>query len=403
MKSTNKILILLISLLVLIGVIFAVKLYIDERVSIPKKSDAVPANNQDILSNFNLPAGFTMAIFANNVPNVRVMMLDSHGNMLVSQTKEGKISLVIDEDYDGLADKTETILSGLNDPHGMAMDCRENPCHLYIAEHNALSRYDYDGEKRKATNKIKLLDLEASSTDRHTTRTLEFLGSPDENVLLISVGSSCNVCNESGTMRGKILAYNIQTKELTDYATGLRNAVFMALHPVSGEVFATEMGRDGLGDNTPPDEINRITKGKNYGWPVCYGKNIHDTEFDKNIYIRNPCMEPFETPSWADLQAHSAPLGLAFIPEEGWPEDHWFNILVAYHGSWNRSVPTGYKIVRIKADAKGNYLGTEDFITGWLTPDGKKIGRPADILVLSGGVMYISDDEAGRIYKVTVN
>lgn len=169
------------------------------------------------------------------------------------------------------------------------------------------------------------------------------------------------------------------------------------------------MGRDNLGDDLPPDEINIIERPSagsgqssipNFGWPICYGKNIHDTNFDKNTYIRNPCMEPFETPSFIDLPAHSAPLGLAFVPEEGWPEEWWYNILVAYHGSWNRSTPTGYKIARLKMNAKGQYLGAEDFISGWLTKDGKKTGRPVDIKVLSGGTAYISDDHAGVIYRL---
>jgi glucose/arabinose dehydrogenase len=111
-------------------------------------------------------------------------------------------------------------------------------------------------------------------------------------------------------------------------------------------------------------------------------------------------MASLETPSHIDLQAHSAPLGLAFIPEEGWPEDYWFNALVAYHGSWNRSEPTGYKIVRIKLDDKGNYVSIEDFITGWLKADGTKVGRPVDIKVLPGGIAYISDDSAGVIYRL---
>ena len=110
-------------------------------------------------------------------------------------------------------------------------------------------------------------------------------------------------------------------------------------------------------------------------------------------------MAPFETPSAIDIQAHSAPLGLAFIPEEGWPEEYWYNLLVAYHGSWNRSVPTGYKIVRYKLDAQGRYLGEEDFITGWLQGS-EALGRPVDILVQPGGVMYVSDDHAGVIYRI---
>jgi len=167
------------------------------------------------------------------------------------------------------------------------------------------------------------------------------------------------------------------------------------------------MGRDNIGDDLPPDEINIIenlstSSGQNsipnFGWPICYGKNIHDSDFDKNVYIRDPCAD--KIPSHIDLQAHSAPLGLAFVPEEGWLQDYWHNLFVAYHGSWNRSEPTGYKVVRIKLDSKGNYLGIEDFITGWLTKDGA-LGRPVDILVQPGGIMYITDDKAGVIYKVT--
>ena len=204
---------------------------------------------------------------------------------------------------------------------------------------------------------------------------------------------------------------NADGSDFKEYARGLRNAVFFTWSYVDGRMWATEMGRDYLGDYLPPDEINIISlstpkvSGRNsipnFGWPTCYGKNIHDTDFDKNTYIRNPCMEPFEAPSYIDLPAHSAPLGLAFVPEEGWPQEYWYNLFVSYHGSWNRTVPDGYKVVRMKLDAKGNYLGVEDFITGWLTPDNQALGRPVDILVQPGGMMYISDDKAGVIYRVT--
>jgi glucose/arabinose dehydrogenase len=263
-----------------------------------------------------------------------------------------------------------------------------------------LSVFNYNPVTKQASGKKKLLDLPGGSLGVHFTRSLLFMPAPNEDTLLIAIGSSCNVCNESEQMRAKIWFYDIKTGQSGEYAKGLRNSVFMAIHPVTGAVWVTEMGRDGLGDNTPPDEINIITKNANYGWPVCYGQNIHDTDFDKNTYIRNPCMASLETPSHIDLQAHSAPLGLAFIPEEGWPEDYWFNALVAYHGSWNRSEPTGYKIVRIKLDDKGNYVSIEDFITGWLKADGTKVGRPVDIKVLPGGIAYISDDSAGVIYRL---
>jgi glucose/arabinose dehydrogenase len=300
----------------------------------------------------------------------------------------------------------------------MAMRCDDaagaTGCFLYVAESDELSRFPYDAQMLTLGNKQKLMPISSGITDRHFTRSLLFLPPPNQDTLLISVGSSCDVCNEKNPDYASILSYNIKTGEKAVYAKGLRNATFMTLNPVDNKVYATEMGRDNLGDNIPPDEINIIEKDKNYGWPNCYGKNIHDTVFDKNTYIRNPCMEPFETPSFIDLQAHSAPLGLAFIPARSsrsnsekssdskiWPEKYQNNLLVAYHGSWNRSVPTGYKIALIKINAKGEYLEAEDFISGWLTKAGTKTGRPVDIKILPSGVAYISDDSAGIIYRLT--
>ena len=389
-------------------------------VNIPNKesieeTDDVPIDDENIpkLSGYELPSGFSLSIFAKDVKGARVIEFDPKGRILVSQTSEGKIIALSDTNNDNVSDQEnerKVLASGLKNPHGMALECHseEGKCFLYVAERDALYRYLYDADTPSLQAKEKLLDIASSLTDNHFTRSLLFLPLPNEDTLLISVGSSCNVCHEKDTDHASILSYNIKTGERGVYAKGLRNAVFMTLDPVHGKVYATEMGRDNLGDDLPPDEINIIENKnnqiQNYGWPNCYGKNIHDTQFDKNIYIRNPCMEPFETPSFVDLQAHSAPLGLAFIPEEGWSEEYWYNMLVVYHGSWNRSTPTGYKIARIKMNAKGDYLGTEDFITGWLSKNDNKsstkTGRPVDIKVLSGGVAYISDDSSGLIYRL---
>jgi glucose/arabinose dehydrogenase len=266
---------------------------------------------------------------------------------------------------------------------------------MYVAETDKLSVFHYTPTSFKADQKKKLLDLPAGGN--HVTRSLLLTKDGDDDILLISIGSSCNVCREKDTRRATIQYYNLRTGETGEYARGLRNAVFMATRPGTNQIWATEMGRDLLGDDIPPDEIDIIQKGKNYGWPNCYGQNIHDTAFDKNTYIRNPCMEPFETPSQIDLQAHSAPLGLAFVPSSGWPRDIRGDLLVAFHGSWNRTVPTGYKIVRVKLDRDGKPEGVEDFITGWLA-NGKKLGRPVDILMRDEGGLFISDDGAGIVY-----
>ena len=345
-----------------------------------------------------LPAGFAISIYAKNLGDPRVIVADHGGGFLVSEPDRGAVVSVSDTDGDGYGETVTTVVDKLNKPHGIAMKCdNEQKCVLYIAETNAVATYDYFAATHKATNRTKIIDLPTGG--RHITRTIMFMPAPNDNKLLISVGSSCDTCHETNEQRATILQANADGTDLHVYAKGLRNSVFMAIQPVTGDIWATEMGRDYLGDNIPPDEINVIKDGANYGWPNCYGNNIHDTVFDKNTYIRNPCKEPLEAAPSIDLPHHSAPLGSAFIPEEGWPQEYWYNMLVAYHGSWNRSVPTGYKVVRYKLDSQGKVLGTEDFITGWLDKGGAT-GRPVGILVQPGGTIFITDDKAGVIYRV---
>lgn len=349
-----------------------------------------------------LPPGFGISIFAKNLVNPRVMVKDPNGVLLVSVTSQGKIIAMPDANGDGVADNNVTVAQGLNKPHGMDFRCPDvndpEKCELYIAETGNVSRYKYDAKKLQATLDKKIADLPSGGT--HFSRTIMFLKNTT-NRLLVSIGSSCNVCHEEDERRAKILVLNVDTGEMKPYAIGLRNSVFMTQDPFFQKVYATEMGRDLLGDDIPPDEINLIEEEKNYGWPKCYGQNIHDDEFDHNTYIRNPCMDPFETPALVDLQAHSAPLGLAFFPST-WPNEYKESLLVAYHGSWNRSVPTGYKVVILKGspDSANQTIilsKPEDFITGWIK--GKEaLGRPADILIEPTANIYISDDKAGVIY-----
>jgi glucose/arabinose dehydrogenase len=339
-----------------------------------------------------LPPGFAISIFARDVPGARVLALDPDGNLLVSLTREGKVVALPEINGAGVAEKVVTVLSGLDNPHGLAFGPQEPP-KLYVAETRQVAVYDYDAKTQKAGHRKKLIDLPPGG--RHFTRTLLFRP-PEEHLLLIAVGSNCDVCVEKDWRYAKILAADADGGNLEIFASGLRNSVFMASHPLTGHIWATEMGRDYLGDDLPPDEINIIMEEGNYGWPWCYGKREHDDTFDPRGTHREFCQDTI--PSYIDLPAHSAPLGLAFFPED-WPPEYRYNLLVACHGSWNRSVPTGYKVVQIKLDAQGNYLGVEDFITGWLTPDGA-LGRPVDILIKDDGVIFISDDKAGVVYRV---
>lgn len=360
-------------------------------------SDAIDGKTEDRLT---LPEGFSVEIFAKDLSGARVLAFDQFGNIWVSRTRDGKITVVIVEN--GKAIRTIDVATGLNNPHGLLFGIG-NPNLLYIAEENRISSIEITRVSSTSepvafvsTNLTTLVELQAGG-GIHYTRSFAY--SPTQEIL-VSIGSSCNVCIEDSSLRASIqkLEKNGDTWTLTPYATGLRNSVFMATNPVDGKIWATEMGRDLLGDNIPPDELNIIEEGKNYGWPMCYGNRIHDGNFDKNTYIMDPCASTI--PSYYDLPAHVAPLGLAFIPEESfWPEEYWNDLLVAYHGSWNRSVPVGYSVERIMLDDKGYIVGEELFIEGWLTRKNEALGRPVDLKFMNGS-LYISDDKAGVIYRV---
>lgn len=373
-------------------------------ISLINRSNTPPPLPPGDLAPLTVPEGFAATIYARDIPGARVMTRDPKGALLVSQTQQGTIVALPDLDGDGRADETITILEGLDRPHGIRVICSntgfasvdQDDCTLYVAETGALKAYRYDADTYTASQPRTLATFPTDGG--HYTRTL--LQHPDGR-LLISVGSSCNVCRERNAMRATVQALDLATGAISTFATGLRNTVFMALHPVTGEVWGTDNGRDLIGDDIPPDEINVIREGTNYGWPACYGKNVYDTDFDARS---EPSCAGF-TPSHIDLQAHSAALGLAFVPEEGWPEAWWHDLIVAYHGSWNRSEPTGYKVVRIDLDDNGALQsgGVQDFVTGFLAPGASRnqaIGRPADVMIEPGGVLYISDDHAGAIYRI---
>ncbi len=211
-----------------------------------------------------LPKGFKISVFAKDLINPRVMIYDPMGNIIVSIPSRGKVVALPDKNSDGIADKVITVVEGLNRPHGLAARCTEK-CELYIAETDKVAVYDYDPKNFKVINKRKIIDL--PSGGNHFTRTILFLSEPNDHKLLTSIGSSCNVCEEDDWHRAKILISNADGSDLKTFAFGLRNSVFMAIHPATREVWATEMGRDFLGDNLPPDEINIIKNGGWYGWP----------------------------------------------------------------------------------------------------------------------------------------
>lgn len=308
---------------------------------------------------------YSLSILSSDIISPRVMVEDKSGNILVSEPSEERVSLITTNG------KQMTLLDGLNKPHGLALTDQK----IYIAETGQVLEYDYNGEV--ATNPQVLLDLPADG--RHWTRTL---GIGPDNALYISVGSSCNICEEEDWRRTKILRYDILSQELTVYASGLRNSVFFAWNDLN-QLFATEMGRDWLGDDLPPDEINLIQRDKDYGFPYCYGLNSVDPEFNNDEHCQSA------EGAYYEFAAHESPLGIDFLDGD---------IIVALHGSWNRKEPVGYEVIRLSAES--DYQEREVLLSGFLLEDGSSFGRPAGILVTNDHRILISDDKADLIYEL---
>jgi glucose/arabinose dehydrogenase len=333
-----------------------------------------------------LPSGFSISIFAKDLGNPRMLAWDPTGVLLSSIPSRGSVVALPDVNADGSSDEVITVVSGLNLPHGLAFHNGK----LYIAETNGVSMFEYDAASKKATNKKKLFDLPAAGN--HFSRTIGF--GPDGR-LYVTIGSSCNVCVEKDSRRAKMMVANADGSGLKDYATGLRNSVFFVWHPVTKKLWATDMGRDLIGDNIPPEEVNILEEGRDYGWPYCYGNRVHDNDFDpKKVHSCDTTVPPHIA-----FQAHSAPLGLAFIPDS-WPSEYRKDLLVVYHGSWNRTDPTGYKVARFDLDDRGDSKGESDFLSGFLEGEGV-VGRPVDVSFDAKGNLFVSDDKAGVVYKIS--
>ena len=334
-----------------------------------------------------VPPGFAIDVFADKVGSVRFMAIDPAGTLLVSEPSAGRVLALPDKNGRGKADSVQTVVTGLDQPHGLAF----HEGALYVAETSRVQRFAYDPATMKATQPTLLTRLPAGGG--HWTRTVVF--GPD-GLMYVSVGSSCNVCRESDKRRAAVLRFNADGSGEAIFASGLRNAVGLAFHPTSGVLWATVNERDWRGDDVPPDYVTEIREGTVHGWPDCMtvrGRVITDTSFTKSATCDKV------TPPTVEIQAHSAPIGLAFYTGTQFPEEYRGSLFVAYRGSWNRSLPTGYKIVRIRV-RDGQPPAVEDFATGWLEGT-SSWGRPVDLVVGRDGALYLSDQGAGRIYRIT--
>ena len=334
----------------------------------------------------SLPRGFGISVFFQGLSDPRMMALGPDGALYVAERGAGRIVRLPDRDGDGVTDEVEVVARGLRAPSSIAFYVDGS---LYVGETTRILRLsDPDGDGVFQEQEVVIGGLPSGG---HSTRTVLF--SPDGEYLYVSIGSSCNVCVESDERRAAIMRYNPDGSDGEVYARGLRNAVGITFRPGTSDLWATNNGRDRLGDDLPPETIYKVNEGEDAGWPRCHAGRIVDPDLG----------EPGDCEGVAaplvEMQAHSAPLGLTFYTGEQFPEEYHDDLFVAFHGSWNRSVPTGYKVVRIPME-DGEPAPVQDFAAGWLREDGSRWGRPVDVLAGPDGSLFISDDEGGAIYRV---
>jgi glucose/arabinose dehydrogenase/cytochrome c553 len=348
--------------------------------------DAPP--EEMVAERLRVPRGFSIGRFHTGLPNARFLRLTEAGDLLVSVPRTGSIHLLErDSDGDGRADAGRTLLEGLTSPHGL--DLHEG--WLYVAETNAIGRIRFDSDQRETRGAYQRIATGLPEKGNHWTRTLRV--GPDDR-LYVSIGSSCNACEEKDPRRAAMLRMALDGSGQEILATGLRNSVGFDWQPATGDLFATDNGRDLLGDDFPPCELNRITPGGFYGWPYANGDNQPDPDFgaghEAQIATALPPVHRF--------RAHNAPLGIVFLRNQPAGDPYHEAALVALHGSWNRTQKDGYKVVSLHWDQDGG-IEERDFAVGF-ERDGELIGRPVDVAEDRDGAIYVSDDYAGVIYRV---
>jgi len=351
-------------------------------------SPATANTAQEIVKQLHIPTGFSLSIYADNVPNARSLALGDNGIVFVGSGPEGKVYALQDKDQDGIAEQRYIIAENLSMPNGVAYKNGS----LYVAEISRIIRFDNISQQLKNPPKPIVVFDQFPTDTHHGWKYLRF--GPD-NKLYTAVGAPCNICKPDKDIYASLLRLNADGTQFEIIGHGIRNTVGFDWQPESQALFFTDNGRDYLGDDLPPDELNHwTTKGDHFGYPYCHGGDIADPEFGADKKCKD-----FTPPAWK-FKAHIAPLGLRFYQGQQFPAEYKNQLFVAQHGSWNRTEPQGYRVVLVKFNHE-QAISEQDFISGWLNKDGEVLGRPVDILTLANGSLLISDDKLGVIYKVS--
>jgi glucose/arabinose dehydrogenase len=339
-------------------------------------------------SSIKLPPGFAANIFASGLKGPRFIRFGPDGALYVAERGADRIVALADRNGDGVAEPLWVFTDRIDNPHSLVF----HQGAWYVGVPSGVVRLaDRDGDGAAESREVLIGNYPTSG---HSTRTVEFL--PDGR-MVVSVGSSCNVCIEDDPRRAAVLVYNgPDGKGERVFASGLRNAVGLAVHPATGELWATNNGRDLMGDDLPPEAVYIVRDGLDYGWPRCHNASIVDPDFGTPAACKGVAVPVI------DMQAHSAPLGLVFYTGTAFPPEYRGDLFIAFHGSWNRSVPTGYKVVRLPLAGSRPRAPLEDFASGWLDAESRSVaGRPVGLAVGPDGALYVSDDKAGMIYRIS--
>jgi glucose/arabinose dehydrogenase len=339
------------------------------------------------LGSIELPPGFRISLFSGEVPGARSMALSPGGVVYVGTRDQGRVYALVDRDRDGRAERVYTVARGLDTPNGVAF--RDGA--LYVAEVSRVLRLPgIDG--RLENPPAPRVVSSAFPSDRH--HGWKFIRFGPDGLLYVPVGAPCNKCDRERPIYASITRLRPGGGDPEIVARGVRNTVGFDWQPGTGVLWFTENGADRMGDDTPPDELNRAPRaGLHFGYPYCHGKGMRDPEFGE----RRPCRET--APPAIELGPHVAALGMRFYTGRMFPAEYRNQVFLAEHGSWNRSEKIGYRVmlVRIEGDRAVSY---EPFAEGWLR-GGNEWGRPVDVEVMPDGALLVSDDAAGAVYRIS--
>lgn len=333
--------------------------------------------------------GLAVSLFA-RVNGARVLSVGPDGALYVTQTEQDQVTRLVDANGDGVADSQTVVLRNLDSPHGLAW----RGDWLYIADTRAVVRVRIQGGQAVGTRETL---VRYSGGGGHFTRSIVLAGTDRDSMMYVSIGSSCNLCVETDSDRATVMQFDLDGRYGRVYARGLRNAVGLAVHPVTHELWVSTHERDNIApdhEDLPPEEIDILQAGGDYGWPYCHSNRVPNPEFHDQARCNSTILPALL------MQAHSAPLGITFLTKATkLPPSMRDDLLVAFHGSWNRDVPTGAKVVIVHT-AANRPASYADFLWGFQRADGSRWGRPTDATVWTDGSVLVSEDLGGGIYRV---